>query len=153
MREKFASDLYELMRNDKNIVLIIGDVGYGVLDKIRADFSDQCINTGAAEMTMMDIAVGFALSGKIPIVYTITPFLLFRPFEAIRNYINHEKIPVVMVGLGRGNDYNHLGFSHDASDDIILKSFENIVFLEPEEGFNLKEIVYSKKPVYLNLKR
>ena len=153
MRRKFASGLYELMKNDKNIVLIMGDVGFGVFDKHRADFPEQCFNTGAAEMAMVDVAVGFALNGKIPVVYTITPFLLFRPFEAIRNYLDHEGIPVIMVGTGRGKDYGHLGFSHDASDHGILKVFKNILFIEPENDFDLEAIVYSGKPTYLNLKR
>lgn len=35
----------------------------------------------------------------------------------------------------------------------ILESLENIVILKPEDNFDLKEIVYMNKPVYLNLKR
>jgi transketolase C-terminal domain/subunit len=73
--------------------------------------------------------------------------------ESIRNYIDREKIPVVMVGSGRGKDYETEGFSHDATDDVILKLFKNIVFLSPENDFDLKKIVYMYKPVYLNLKR
>lgn len=153
MRRKFASDLYDLMKDDKNIILIMGDVGFGVFDKHRLDFPEQCFNTGAAEMAMMDIAIGMALSGKRVVVYTITPFLLFRPFEAIRNYIDHESIPVIMVGTGRGKDYSHLGFSHDATDHEILKQFKNIDFIVPEGDFDLHAIVYSGKPSYLNLKR
>jgi len=151
MREKFASDLYELMKNDKNIVLITADIGYGILDKIKKDFSDQFFNTGAAEMTAICMAVGFALSGKIPIVYTITPFLLFRPFEVIRNYVNHESIPVIMVGTGRDDDYKDAGFSHYAGDHNIIKQFKNIEFIESD--FDLRTIIYSGKPTYLNLKR
>lgn len=153
MRKKFASDLYELMLKDKSIVLITADIGYGILDKIKTEFPKRFFNVGAAEMGAMCMAIGFALSGKIPIVYSITPFLLFRPFEAIRNYLNHEKIPVLMVGTGRDKDYKDAGFSHDASDHHILKQFENIEFLEPNGDFDLKEIVYSGKPTYLNLKR
>ena len=102
---------------------------------------------------MMDMAVGMAFSGRIPITYSITPFLLFRPFEVIRNYINKEMVPVIMVGSGRDDNYKHEGFSHFAGDDYILKSLENIVILKPEGDFDLKEIVYMNKPVYLNLKR
>ena len=123
MRTKFASDLYELMKVDKNIILITADIGYGVLDKIKNELPEQFYNVGAAEQVMMDMAVGFSLAGKIPVVYTITPFLIFRTFETIRNYIDHEKIPVIMVGSGRGNDYDKEGFSHDASDHEILKQF------------------------------
>ena len=152
MRNKFASDLYELMKKDQNIILITADLGYKMFDRIRDDFPNQFYNVGAAEQVMMDIAVGMAMCGKIPVVYSITPFLIFRAMESIRNYIDHEKIPVVMVGSGRGKDYETEGFSHDATDDVILKSFKNIVFLSPDD-FNLKEIIYMNNPVYLNLKR
>lgn len=153
MRRKFATDLYELMKVDENIILITADLGFGMFDKIRTDLSNQFYNVGAAEQVMMDMAVGLALCNKIPVVYSITPFLIFRAMESIRNYIDHEKIPVIMVGSGRGKDYGTEGFSHDATDDIILKSFKNIVFLVPDGDFNLKEIMYMNEPVYLNLKR
>jgi transketolase len=153
MRRKFAVDLYELMKKDKNIILITADLGYGAFDKIRDEMPDQFYNPGAAEQVSMTMAVGLALSGKIPVVYTITPFLIFRPLEAIRNYIDHESIPVILVGSGRGQDYAQLGFSHDASDHEILKQFKNINFVVPEESLNLHEIIYSGKPTYLNLKR
>ena len=153
MRRKFASDLYQLMKKDSNIILITGDMGYGMFDKIRDKLPEQFINTGAAEMTMMGVAIGLALEGKIPVVYSITPFLLYRPFEAIRNYINHESIPVIMVGSGRGKDYDTEGFSHDASDHEILRQFKNILFIVYNKLFDLKKIVYANRPVYLNLKR
>jgi len=128
-------------------------LGFGAFDKIKSEIPNQFINPGAAEQAAVTIAVGLALSGKIPVVYTITPFLIFRPFEAIRNYIDHENIPVILIGSGRGQDYLHEGFSHDASDHEIMKCFRNINFIVPEESFNLAEIIYSGKPTYLNLKR
>lgn len=152
MRRKFASDLYSLMSRDEKIVLITADMGYGMLDKIRDDFPDQFYNVGAAELVMMGMAVGLALEGKIPVTYSITPFLLFRPFEVIRNYINHERIPVIMAGSGRDDDYKDGGFSHYAGDHDILKRFRNIVFLSGDD-FDLNEIIYSGRPTYLNLKR
>jgi transketolase len=150
MRRKFAADLYELMEKDKNIIFITADLGYGMVKEIQK-LPNQYYNVGSAESAMMGIAIGLALSGKIPVCYTITPFY-FRAFEQIRLYVDHEKIPVIMVASGRGNDYN-AGFSHDASDHEILKQFKNIVFLEPENDFDLSAIVYSGKPTYLNLKR
>ena len=153
MRRQFAKDLYELMKKDKNIILITADMGYGMLDKIRDELPEQFYNVGAAEQAAVTIAVGLALSGKIPVVYSITPFLIFRPFEAIRLYLDHESIPVILVGGGRGKDYLHLGFSHYATDHEILKQFKNIEFIVPEGSFDLREIIYSGKPTYLNLKR
>ena len=152
MRKQFFKQLFELMAADDRVFFITGDLGYGLADEIKQEFPSRFINTGAAEQTMMGVAVGLALSGKVPVVYSITPFLLFRPFETIRNYISHESIPVIMVGSGRDDDYKHDGFSHWAGDDEILKQLPNIVFIK-EDSFNLQEIVNSGKPTYLNLKR
>ena len=152
-RKYFFDSLYDLMVKDKNIILISIDLGYFYADRIRSEMPDQFYNVGAAEQAAITMAVGLALSGRIPVVYTITPFLIFRPMEAIRLYLDHESIPVILAGAGRGQDYSHEGFSHDDSDHEILKQFKNINFLVPEEGFNLSEIIYSGKPTYLNLKR
>lgn len=153
MRRQFAKDLYELMKKDKNIILITADLGYGMLDRIRNELPEQFYNVGAAEQAMVGIAVGMALSGKIPICYSITPFLIFRPMEIIRLYLNHESIPVILVSSGRGKDYSNDGISHDATDHEIMKQFKNINFLVPEDKFDLTEIIYSGKPTYLNLRR
>jgi len=152
MRRKFASDLYSLMKVDHSIILITADLGYGMFDQIRKDFPERFYNVGAAEQVAVDIAVGMTYCGKIPIVYTITPFL-FRAWEGIRNYIDHEKAPVILVGSGRDGDYETEGFSHFAGDDRMFCVFKNIEFLKPEIDFSLKEVLYSRKPVYLNLKR
>lgn len=153
MRKQLFEQLYELMKKDKNIIFITADMGYFFADKIRDEMPDQFYNVGAAEQAAVTIAVGLALSGKIPVVYSITPFLIYRPMESIRNYLDHESISVILVGSGRGRDYEHLGFSHDASDHEILKQFKNIDFVVPENYFNLSAIIYSGKPIYLNLKR
>lgn len=152
MRKDFFTQLYVEMQRNPDIFFITGDLGYGLADYIKSDFKERFINTGAAEQTMMGVAVGLALSGKVAIVYSITPFLLFRPFETIRNYISHESIPVIMVGSGRDKDYEHDGFSHDASDDIIIKQLPNIVFIK-QDSINLAEVIESCKPTYINLKR
>lgn len=157
MRGFFAYYLYEEMEKNPNIYLITADLGYGMFDQIQASFCNRFLNTGASEQTALDIAVGLAMSGKIPFVYTITPFLT-RGFETIRNYINHENIPVIMVGAGRDKDYAHDGFSHYA-DDIpeIMELFRNVVDYYPvtkEELTTLiPTVVNLKRPVFLSLKR
>lgn len=153
MRNKFANDLYFIMSSDKDVVLITADLGFGLFDSIRTDMPNQFFNVGAAEQVMMDMAVGLALEKKIPVVYSITPFLIFRAMETIRNYIDHENVSVVMVGSGRGQDYRTEGFSHHANDHKILRQFQNIKFVAPDGDFDLRSIVYMQKPVYLNLKR
>lgn len=157
-RGYFAGSLYNEMGKNSNIWLITADLGYGMFDKIRDNYPERFLNTGAAEQTTMGIAVGLALSGKIPIVYSITPFLLYRPFETIRNYLNHEKIPVKLVGSGRDCDYKIDGMSHWAKEDKeVMRIFKNIESRWPESSQEIpdlvEEMIKSKKPWYLNLKR
>lgn len=153
----FAGSLYNEMISNQDIIVLTGDLGYGQFDKIRSDFPDRFINTGAAEQSLLDIACGIALEGKIPVVYTITPFLL-RGFETIRTYIDHEKIPVHIVGGGRDKDYGHDGFSHDASDiTAFLDPLKNIQQYFPQEKEEIpammKEILASNKPTFISVKR
>ena len=158
MRRDFFKYLYELMQQNDNIVAVTGDLGYGGFDKIRDEFPDRFYNVGAAEQAMMGIACGLSLEGKIPVVYSITPFLLYRPFETLRTYIDHEKIKVVMIGSGRDSDYAHDGFSHYAGDDkLFMQHFKNITSVWPEISEEMIEVVNrameSKTATYINLKR
>jgi len=158
MRHDFAEYLYELMKENPDIWLITGDLGFGLFDKIREDYPDRFLNTGAAEFSMMDIAVGLALNGKIPVVYSITPFLIYRAFEVIRTYINHESIPVIMIGGGRNDDYKHDGYSHYAGDDKgFMNKFHNISSYWPKSNErareHLRNAIQDNVPVYINLVR
>lgn len=156
MKKDFFLYLYELMKQYPDIFVVTGDLGYMGFDRIRDDFSDRFLNTGAAEVAMMDIGIGLALEGKIPIVYSITPFLLYRPFESLRTYINHEKIPVIMIGSGRDDNYKHDGFSHFAGDDAqFMWNLPNITSRWPENNEDMRkellEAIINPKPTYINL--
>lgn len=158
MRGYFGFELYKQMAVNKDIWIITADLGYGLFDPHRDDFPDRFLNTGAAEQGAMGIAVGLAMSGKIPFIYSITPFLLYRPFETIRNYINHERIPVKLIGGGRDDDYKHDGFSHSAGDDVkLLDIFNEITFMWPDDKEDvirlLPYVIMDRKPYYLNLRR
>ena len=116
MRQEFSRLLLEEMRKNKKIVFLTADLGYKLFDDIICELPTRAINVGASEQTMLDMAVGFAYQGKIPFCYSITPFLLYRPFETVKLYINGEKLNVKLIGSGRAKDYSHDGPSHDASD-------------------------------------
>ncbi len=145
------------METNKDIFILLGGVGYHVMDDVCKDFPNRVIDCEASESAMVDIAVGLALSGKIPFVYAISPHL-YRAFEGIRNYLNHESIPCKLVGVGRNKDYGPLGFSHYAEDDkAIFGIFPNIISLWPETKEEIPDMVKRMAegdiPYYLNLKR
>jgi transketolase len=158
MRKLFGKMLYSEMNKNNDIYTITADLGYGILDDCKNTFCDRFFNTGAAEQLMIGIGIGLAENKKIPICYSITPFLLYRPFEFLRNYVNYENIPLKLVGSGRDKDYSHDGISHWAEDDeIILKGLPNIKIYKPNTLKKLEniwdEFIYSNTPCYLNLKR
>ena len=107
IRGWFAAALHDEMEKDDRIWLLTGDLGYGMLDQIRDDFPERYLNVGASEQLLIGAGVGLALSGKIPFCYSITTFLIYRAFEWHRNYLNHEKIPVMLIGSGYEDDYSH----------------------------------------------
>ena len=84
MRGEFGYYLYLGMAMDPNIILLVGDLGYKLFDCHREDMENQFINVGASEQAMIGVASGLALSGKTPVCYSITPFLIYRGFEGIR---------------------------------------------------------------------
>jgi transketolase len=156
MRKQFAEILHEIMLENSKIVVIVGDVGFGIFDQIRHDFPDRFYNAGASEQLMLGMAVGLALEGYVPIAYTITPFLLYRPFEFIRNYLNHEKIPVKLVGAGRNDDYSRDGFTHHAFDDVhFLELFSNVTKMYPLSLTKtlVEKFINLDSPSYMNLSR
>jgi transketolase len=156
MRKEFASLLHSEMSVNENIILLTGDLGYGLWDKIRIDYPDRFYNTLSSEQLMVGTAIGLAMESKIPIVYSITPFAIYRPFELIRNYLDHECIPVKIVGGGRDKDYGYLGFSHWAEEDIsVLSNFKNLNLFKPEvfTKDTFYNFIYNNNPSYLNLSK
>lgn len=158
MRKTFADLLLKEMKSNDKIIVVTADLGFGLWDVIQKEFPNRFYNCGAAEQLMVGMGVGLALSEYIPICYSITPFLLYRPFEFLRNYINREKVAVKLVGSGRDKDYENEGFSHYAEDDLlIMKCFPNIITFRPDNKDELSnvfnEILYNNEPTYVNLKK
>jgi len=158
VRKEFSLRLHYEMGANEDIVVLTGDLGYGLWDRIKLDYPDRFFNFGSSEQLMVGAACGMAMEGKIPVVYSITPFLLYRPFEFIRNYVDHEKIAIKLVGGGRNKDYGYLGFSHWAEEDkAVMSIFKNIIVKHPNSIKEMEEcfVLINDKdaPLYINLKR
>ena len=147
------------MRRNGNIFIIFCGLGYPRYDEFRLLFPDRAINVGASEQTGLDIACGLSISGKIPFIYSITPFLLWRGAETIRTYINHEALNVKLIGAGRDDEYSKDdGFSHDATDGyLLMEILANIHQFYPEDEKELKEamdlVIHNDRPSYINIRR
>lgn len=116
MKKDFWDYMHNVMDRESNVYLISMGLGWPRVDEFSSKYPQRFIQTEAAEASALDIAVGLAYSGKIPVLYTITPFYL-RGWETIRTFINHESLHCILIGAGRDRDYSIIdGFTHDASD-------------------------------------
>ena len=117
MRRKFGSIIKELADKDPKIVLIVGDIGYGIFDEFRKKHPKRFFNLGICEQSIIGTASGMALEGLKPWVYTITPFLIERPFEQVKLDIDQQNANVKLVGFA---DYPTLGPTHSELNAIKL---------------------------------
>lgn len=157
-RGYFAYELWEQMAENKDIYVVTGDLGYRMLDKVRDSYPDRFINVGAAEQAMIGVAVGLSYRKKIPVVYSITNFLLYRPFEFLRNYVDRENLHIILAGGGRDKDYTHDGFSHHSEDaKQVLACLPNIRQLWPETkeeaAIALVQALETEGPTFISLTR
>lgn len=153
MRQQFFEELERQMAEDETIYFVTADMGYGLADRIKRKYPKRFYNVQAAEQIMITIAVGLVFSGKKAICYSITPFLLYRAYEAIHLYLNNEQTPVILVGSGRGNDYEHDGLSHRDSGCPFDKIYKYYPFDKTDIKGILREALKQTKPTYINLKR
>ena len=154
MRRCFGKVINELAKKDDKIVLIVGDIGYGVFDDFRKENPRKFFNLGICEQSMISFASGMALEGLKPWVYTITPFLIERPFEQIKLDIDQQNVNVNLVGFA---DYPTLGPSHAELDgEILMKLFKNIKSFFPKNSGETESAIYQsyKKnvPTFISLK-
>ena len=78
MRDAFIEQLTVLAENDEKVMLLTGDLGYGVLTNFSEKFPDQFINVGVAEQNMSGLACGLALEGYKVFTYSIANFTTLK---------------------------------------------------------------------------
>ena len=156
MRDAFVKTLLEEAKKDKNIILITGDLGFGVLDKFQKELPNQFINSGVNEQAMMGMAAGIASTGKRVFVYSIGNFPTLRCLEQIRNDICLMNNPVVVVSVGAGYAYGPQGYTHHALEDIaVMRALPNLEVVIPADPIETKLVTKflagTRSPSYLRL--
>lgn len=134
MRDTFVRTLIEVAREDPNIELITGDLGFGVLKPFWEQLPDQFTNAGIAEQNMTTVAAGMALEGKTVFTYSIGNFPTLRCLEQIRNDCAYHHANVKIVCVGGGFVYGSLGMSHQATEDLaIMRALPDVAVLAPAD--------------------
>ena len=158
MRDTFVRTLLEIAKKDKNVYIITGDLGFGVLKPFWTELPDQIINAGIAEQNMTSIAAGLAMQGKIVYTYSIGNFPTLRCIEQIRNDCAYHNANVKVVCVGGGFVYGSLGMSHHATEDIaMMRAIPEVTVLAPgdlvEAECATKAIYQQQGTCYLRLGR
>lgn len=157
MRNFLINELQRLARLDERIVLLIGDLGYSVIEEFQSANPDRVINFGVSEQAGMSVAAGMSGS-MLPIFYSIANFSSFRCLEQIRNDVAHEKNPVLIVSLGAGFSYGTAGYSHFGIEDAgAVAAISGMYVVTPSCIHELREVIeqhlLDPKPTYLRLGR
>ncbi len=156
MRQAFVDSLFILTKTHKNIVLLTGDLGFTVFEKYQKSFPDNFYNAGVMEANMVGVASGLALSGKIPFVYSIAPFVTLRTYEQIRNDVCLHNANVKIIGVGSGLSYTHAGPSHHVLEDLaVMRALPNMTVVSPSDPMEvslcMKAAIRQPGPVYIRL--
>lgn len=142
-RKVVIDELIPFAEADRKLVLLIGDMGFGAIDKFQAKFPDRVFNMGIMEQGMLGVAAGLAMGGMHPVVYTMVNFLAFRAIEQVRNDIVVQRLPVKLIGTGANDYFRFLGKSHCCGDQdsVIMKMIGMKVFDPYLDDRDFKEIV------------
>lgn len=156
MRTAFIKELFELAKQDERIVLIVGDLGFGVVTPFMEQLPRQFLNAGVAEQNMTGIAVGMALSGKIALTYSIANFPTLRCLEQVRNDVCYHNANVKIVSVGGGFTYGAMGATHHALEDLaVMRAMPGLAVVAPgdpvEARAATRAIIAYHGPCYLRL--
>jgi transketolase len=156
VRTAFINELFVLAKQDPRIVLIVGDLGFGVVTPFMEQLPAQFLNAGVAEQNMTGMAAGMALSGKIALTYSIANFPTLRCLEQVRNDVCYHNANVKVVSVGGGFTYGAMGATHHAIEDLaMMRALPGLLVVAPGDPIEARAatraIIEYTGPCYVRL--
>ena len=156
MRTAFINQLVQEAKTNESIFLIVGDLGYNVVEPFQQLFPDRFLNIGIDEQNMVGVASGLAQNGYNVYIYSIANFPTLRCMEQIRYDVAYHNANVKIVSVGAGYAYGSLGASHHATEEMgMLRTIPNMVVCSPSDPFEANAITTISAnydgPMYLRL--
>lgn len=156
MRTSFINQLLEEARKNDTVFLLVGDLGYHVIELFAQEFPDRFMNVGIAEQNMAGVAAGLAMTGYNVYIYSIGNFPTLRCLEQIRNDIAYHRANVKVVSVGAGYAYGSLGATHQATEEIgAMRVIPNMVVATPGDPVEARAIAKLSAnyegPMYIRL--
>ena len=153
-KQLVMKEIYKYFKEDEKMTLLVGDMGFAVLDDFFHNHKKRTFNTGICEQATISMSAGMYLAGLKPIVYSQVPFLVMRAYEQIRYDLNEHTMNVKLIGVGADNYFSALGRSHciDSDDVDMIKIFKNFkIFAPTKESLekDIKDMFDYDGPTYL----
>jgi len=149
MRNAFIKTLEKIAEKNKKIFLIVGDLGFSVIENFKIKYPSRFLNAGIAEQNMIGVSAGLALKGKLPFVYSIIPFVTMRCFEQIRDDLCYQNLNVKLIGVGGGFAYGTAGSTHHAIEDIaIMRALPNMTIICPGDPLESEAAIINAAKTY-----
>lgn len=153
-KQEVMREIYNYFKDDEKMTLLVGDMGFAVLDDFFNNHKDRTFNTGICEQATISMGAGMYLAGLKPIIYSQVPFLVMRGYEQIRYDLNEHKMDVKLIGVGADNYFNTLGRSHcmDSDDVDMMKIFKNFKIFAPNSESlkqDIEDMFAYNGPTYL----
>lgn len=155
MKQFFIEKIKDIIVNNFNTILLVGDLGYKMFDKIIEMCPSRFINCGVAQQNMISIASGLAIRGWKVYVYSISNFPTMRCLQQIRNDVIYHNLDVNIISTA-GISYGYLGFSHYAIEDIaLINALTNMTIYSPSDikqlNYCMSDSVIRDTPSYIRL--
>jgi len=142
MRDRMGRIVCDLMESDPKTTLVLADISTGYFRDAFEKFPDRVINLGIMEQSMVSLAAGFALEGFHPIVHSIAPFLVERPYEQIKDDFCYQGLGGTFISVGASYDYGTEGMTHQGPGDVpILKTLPRIQICVPGTADELESLL------------
>ena len=156
MRTAFIDQLMKEARKNEKIFLLVGDLGYNVVEPFAREFPNRFKNVGIAEQNMAGVAAGLAMSGFNVYFYSIGNFPTLRCIEQIRNDIAYHHANVKVVAVGGGYAYGDLGATHHATEALgMMRTIPNMVVCSPADPVEARALTTLSStydgPMYIQL--
>ena len=156
MRALFPKLVKSYLDSGTDLFVLLGDIGVYSFKDISLNYPKNIENLGTIEQSMVGIAAGISLGGSIPIVHTITPFLIERAFEQLKIDFGYQKLRGNFLSVGGAFDYTGLGATHHCPADVsLIKSIPNFQCIIPGHAKEFEKLfrstVLNNFPTYIRL--
>ncbi len=134
-RMGFGEGVVVLGERNPNIIVLGGDITGSVMTSLfKEKFPDRFFSIGIAEQNATTIAVGMALSGKIPFFSSYSAFAAFRNADQLRISVAYNNANVKIGGGHSGITVGPDGATHQSLEEVAyLRTLPNMTLIVPSD--------------------